>query len=315
VAHHAIEQSGTTGTLGAMVDPTEPTTPETAIADPPGGLGDATRREAAPSTSDSPTIASTPPATGRSSRDGWMIALVVAVVALLASQVYLIASLAATRDELASVSLDLNSVSSQVSGVDGIVFGINDKVDDVTARIDALEQGSPSSAAGIPEGVRADQLPIYSPGVQDQALGMTLGLVEGPDAYSGETLSIDPADGTKRIWMVWAHWCPYCQQELPSLADLHPAITDAYPGIEIATVTSSIDPGRGNPLDDYLAAEQFPFPVLVDEDLALAGQMGVNAFPFWVVTDGDGTVLLRMTGLMQEARFLELVESLDAYDA
>ena len=39
----------------------------------------------------------------------------------------------------------------------------------------------------------------------------------------------------------------------------------------------------------------------------------MNAFPFWVVTDGDGTVLLRTTGLLEGARFQDLVTSLDAY--
>ena len=268
----------------------------------------------APPTS-GPSSGSGSPVRAEPDRSRWRIAVGVAIAAVLASQVYLIASLSATRDELAAVSLDLISVSGQLGAVDGLVFGIDDKVDDVAARIDALEEGSPSGTVGISEVTTTGQLPRYSPAEQDRALGMTLGPVEGPDAYGGETVSIDPADGTKRIWMVWAHWCPYCQQELPSLADLHPSIIEDYPGIELATVTTSIDPARGNPLDEYLASEQFPFPVLVDENLELAGQLGVNAFPFWVVTDGDGTVLLRLTGLLEEARFLELVAGLDAYDA
>nr|MDJ0792264.1 TlpA disulfide reductase family protein [Acidimicrobiia bacterium] len=131
----------------------------------------------------------------------------------------------------------------------------------------------------------------------------------------GTEVTIDPADGQKRIWMVWAHWCPYCQDELPALAASYDDYAEQYPGISIATVTTSIDPTRGNPLDAYLEANQFPFPVLVDEDSSMAAQFGVSAFPFWVVTDGDGIVLLRSAGFLDEPQLASLIESLDAYEA
>jgi hypothetical protein len=63
-------------------------------------------------------------------------------------------------------------------------------------------------------------------------------------------------------------------------------------------VTTSIDPSRGNPLEPYLDDLQLPFPTLVDDDLTMSSQFGVSAFPFWVVTDGDGTVLFRTAGLL-----------------
>jgi thiol-disulfide isomerase/thioredoxin len=126
---------------------------------------------------------------------------------------------------------------------------------------------------------------------------------------------IDPADGTKRVWMVWAHWCPYCQEELPSLAAAYEDLAITFPGIDIATVTSSIDPSRGNPLESYLEQQQFPFPVIVDVDLSLAGQMGVGAYPFWVITDGDGTVLFRSAGLLEHTQLVSLMTSLSEYEA
>jgi hypothetical protein len=70
----------------------------------------------------------------------------------------------------------------------------------------------------------------------------------------------------------------------------------AYPGVELVTVTTAIDPSRGNPLEPYLDDSQFPFPVIVDEELTIASQLGSSAFPFWMVTDGSGTVLVRIPG-------------------
>jgi thiol-disulfide isomerase/thioredoxin len=251
----------------------------------------------------------------RPRRNRGTIALTILVVALVASQVYLVAALTATRSELADLSTELNAVSSQVSGVDGLVFGINDKVDEVNARIDALEAVETSSTAPLQPGIEAGYLPTFVQGQQDQAIGLTLGTVEGPDAYSGEVVTIEPGDGTKRLWMVWAHWCPYCQEELPTLTAMYDDLVADFPTVELMTVTTSIDPTRGNPLGDYLEAQQFPFGVLVDEDLTLAGQFGVSACPFWVVTDGDGTVLLRLTGYLDADRVLGLMASLDDYEA
>ena len=126
--------------------------------------------------------------------------------------------------------------------------------------------------------------------------GFVLGDVTAVEYYSNETEAISPADGTARVWMVWAHWCPYCQQELPELAAWWPENAERFPNSTLVTVTSSMDETRGNPLTPYLETEQFPFPVLVDTDLSLAAQFGTSAYPFWVVTDGDGKVVFRVAG-------------------
>jgi hypothetical protein len=52
-------------------------------------------------------------------------------------------------------------------------------------------------------------------------------------------------------------------------------------------------------LQPYLDESRFPFPVLIDEDLTLAAQLGTRSFPYWVVTDVDGTVLFRTAGLLE----------------
>jgi hypothetical protein len=73
---------------------------------------------------------------------------------------------------------------------------------------------------------------------------------------------------------------------------------------ELVTVSTSISPERGN-----------PFPVIVDPESALAVQMGVSAFPFWLVTDGDGEVLLRVTGLLHLDQVIGLFDQLENLEA
>lgn len=237
------------------------------------------------------------------------IALVVIGV-LAASQIHLINTLQDTQAELDATQSQISSLDSRIAGVGLSVEELAVDIDGLTAALGAA--GSSSTPA---QSVPAGHLPPFVQGQADQAVGMVLGQVEGPDAYTGEALSIDPSDGTRRIWMVWAHWCPYCQQELPELTELHPTIPSEYPGVELATVTTSIDPTRGNPLDAYLTEQQFPFTVVVDDAYTLASQFGVNAFPFWVVTDGDGTVIARLTGYLDEARLDALFRNVSDYEA
>lgn len=272
----------------------------------PGIPGDRTP----PRTDESLQAPTAPASTGRRRFLPWLVLGGLVVGALIASQIYLVATLADTTDELAATRLELADLEAQVSLVDASIEALSDDL----ATTSTTRAPQPSASAPPAQSAPVGFLPQFDPGRADQALGLRLGAVTGPDAYTGATLDIDPADGSKRIWMVWAHWCPYCQQELPVLADRYPALVEDYPDIDIATVTSSIDPSRGNPLDDYLEAEQFPFPVVVDEDLRIAGQLGVNAYPFWVVTDGDGTVLLRVAGAMSEAQFTDLVSRLDGFE-
>jgi len=215
-------------------------------------------------------------------------------VALVASQAYLITSLASTNEDIGSLKAQVIDVSRAVSDIETAVVELSDDVATAAAVASAPNDTGVSPAPAVPAGF----LPRFEAGGQDTALGMTMAPVSATEAYSQEAMNIDPADGTKRVWLIWAHWCPYCQQELPELSDWWPANADRFPNSELVTVTTSMDPARGNPLDEYLAAEQFPFPVLVDEDSKIAAQFGVSAFPFWVVTNADGTVLYRTAGLI-----------------
>jgi len=218
----------------------------------------------------------------------------VLLVGFIASQAYLITSLASTNDDVGALKAQIIDVSRGVADVETAVTGLSDDISSAAAVASAPNDTGVSPAPAVPAGY----LPRFTNGSADTALGLTMSTIEGMEAYSEETLSIDPADGTKRVWLVWSHWCPYCQQELPELAAWYPANADRFANTELVTVTTSMDPARGNPLDEYLEAEQFPFPVLVDEDTNIAAQFGVSAFPFWVVTNGDGTVLYRTAGLI-----------------
>ena len=127
---------------------------------------------------------------------------------------------------------------------------------------------------------------------------MTLASITGTEYYTGAEASYSPDDGKARVWLVWAHWCPYCQAELPDLTEWYPENADRFPNVELVTISSAIDETRDNPLIPYLDDGQFSFPVVIDETGELSQLFGTTAFPFWVVTDSEGTVVLRVAGAL-----------------
>jgi thiol-disulfide isomerase/thioredoxin len=235
-------------------------------------------------------------------------AIIVAVILLGASQVFLISSQNSTKSQI-------ESLDQQINDLDASVGDMSNQVDDIAVSAAAAAAGSAADAATPAPAIPAGFLPRFSNQGPDQAVGLTLTTVEGPDAYTDAMITIDPADGKKRVWMVWAHWCPYCQQELPELNAWWPEASSDYPNTELVTVTTSMDPSRGNALEPYLESSQFVFPVVVDRDTTIAAQFGVNAFPFWMVTDGDGTVLFRSAGALGMDAIEHLFIQLEEFNA
>lgn len=221
-------------------------------------------------------------------------------LALIITQVVMLTSLNDTKAELGVLREQVGQLGDEISAIGANVEGL------------ALTSDN-ASPTELPSGTApAGYLPRFDRNIPDQALGMTLGSIDGVDGYTAESVSIDPGDGVRRIWMIWAHWCPYCQQEIPLLSEWYPGVADQYEG-ELVTVSTNIDPSRGNPLEEYLAEGQFPFPVIVDPTNDLAVKMGVSAFPFWIITDGDGVVLFRATGLLDVVQVENLFTQLEAF--
>jgi peroxiredoxin len=245
-----------------------------------------------------PSVPATEPKRSRS-RPLLVAGGIIVAVVLIASQAYLITSLSSTNEDIGALKAQIIDVSRGVTDVETAVDGLSEDISTAAAAAAAAASPAPSDTGASPApAVPAGFLPRFTNGAADTALGLKMATVEATEAYSLEAMTIDPSDGTKRVWLIWAHWCPYCQQELPEISVWYPENADRFPNSELVTVTTSMDPSRGNPLDEYLEAEQFPFPVLVDEDTRVAAQFGVSAFPFWVVTNGDGTVLYRTAGLI-----------------
>ncbi|MEA2023845.1 MAG: TlpA disulfide reductase family protein [Actinomycetota bacterium] len=252
---------------------------------------------------------------------GLLVALAIGLVAVFAMQVFTLVSASRTDEQIAALDDQISSVDGQIISVVGDVAAVQESVDAVDQKVDDLATGSlisptasgasAAAAPSTPEGY----LPPFEQGQPDAALGVVLGEVAGVEYYTETEMTIDPADGTARAWLVWAHWCPHCQRELPPLSEWYTENADAYSNVELVSISSSIDPTRGNPLEPYLDDLQLPFPTILDPDLALAEQFGLSAYPFWVFTGGDGTTLLRVAGYVEIEQIAEIFDQLEALSA
>jgi thiol-disulfide isomerase/thioredoxin len=242
---------------------------------------------------------------------GLLIALAIGLVAVFAMQVFTLISASRTDEQIAALEERIDSVGVDIDDVQVSVNAVDQKVDDLATGSLVAPAASGASAAVAPS-VPAGYLPLFEQGQPDAALGSVLGEVAGIEYYTETEMTVDPTDGTARAWLIWAHWCPHCQRELPPLSEWYAANADQYPNVELISVSSSIDPTRGNPLEPYLDELQLPFPVIVDPDLTLAEQFGLSAYPFWVFTAGDGTTLLRVAGFLEIDQVASIFSQLEA---
>jgi cytochrome c biogenesis protein CcmG, thiol:disulfide interchange protein DsbE len=150
----------------------------------------------------------------------------------------------------------------------------------------------PSASVSADEApvVSGTPLPQYEPGApNDPAVGQTIPTVTSP------TGSIE-LDGTAKVILFLAHWCPHCQAEAPVVQ----AWVDAGnlpDDVELISVSTAIDPNRPNyPPREWLEREDWTAPVIEDESGAVANAYGMTAFPYFVFVNADGTVAGRTTG-------------------
>jgi len=140
----------------------------------------------------------------------------------------------------------------------------------------------------------------------DPMVGTVIPSVTGQQ-FDGKQLAI-AADGKPHIIMVVAHWCPHCQAEVPRIQgwlDASGMPTD----VELVTVATSNDPAKGNfPAADWLRAQKWSVPTIVDDKQSQAGAaFGVSGFPYFIVTDAQGKVVYRTSGEKTEAEWNALL--------
>ena len=156
--------------------------------------------------------------------------------------------------------------------------------------------------AGLPEGevtISGDALPEFAgQNDMDIASGLPAPLFSAPNENS-EIVSLDK-NGNAKALLFLAHWCGYCQTEVPVIQNL--INTVGVPnGVDIIAIATSIDRGRENyPPQKWLSDEGWSETQIYDLNREIGTAYGINAFPYWVFLDKDLNVVVRQTGNIPE---------------
>ncbi len=155
--------------------------------------------------------------------------------------------------------------------------------------------------------VTGDPLPIFnSQSPTDAATGLVAPTVVGADWDDVES-TIGP-DGESKIVLFLAHWCPHCQAEVPVVQQWIddgnlPADVSMY---AVATSTDQLRPNW--PPQDWLVAEGWTVPTIMDDQLGtVAVNYGMAGTPFYAVLDGENKVVRRVSGEIGVAGLNQLV--------
>ncbi len=256
-------------------------------------------------------------------------------VLVLAVQAILVFIVLDTRSGVNAVSEDLRDVELRLAGapLDGLEPATTTTTGDQPASTASAATTAPAGTATPPttgpnplEELPSSEAPEFeeAPGglpqlesntVADPAVGMTLGSLAAVEWEQGDVVEIDLADGTARAIVVFAHWCPSCQEMMPQLAEWQESLGADLENMELVTVASAVDGESDVTVAEYLSEQGFPFPVFVDSGNEIAGLLGVNAFPFWVFVSPEGDVIGRIAGSLPPVQFQTLFTDLDEIGA
>jgi thiol-disulfide isomerase/thioredoxin/uncharacterized membrane protein YphA (DoxX/SURF4 family) len=125
-------------------------------------------------------------------------------------------------------------------------------------------------------------------------------------ALGGGTVSWSAYQGIPTVLIVWAPWCPNCQEELPLLARL----VREFPALRLVGIATAVEGASVTP-DEVMRSHGLDFPVAVDsKDERLAAALGVAGFPTVYYVKADGEILQVTCGAAPEALARSLMEAI-----
>ncbi|HBG5278028.1 TPA: redoxin family protein [Clostridioides difficile] len=130
------------------------------------------------------------------------------------------------------------------------------------------------------------------------------------DQY-GKTHKLSDYEGKVVFLNFWATCCPPCKEEMPYIEQLYKDYNKNNDDVVILGVASP-NLGREGSREhvvNFLKDQGYTFPVVLDEDGALAYQYGINAFPTTFIIDKEGYVTQYIPGAMDKATMASFIEN------
>ena len=111
---------------------------------------------------------------------------------------------------------------------------------------------------------------------------------------AGKLWRLSDLTGKVVLLNIWASWCETCKEEIPSIQNLL-SMEQGNPKLVFVSVLYNDNPVKAL---DYLKANGFSFPVLVDTE-NVSGVYGITGVPETFVIDKKGILKQRVVGPLQ----------------
>ncbi len=131
---------------------------------------------------------------------------------------------------------------------------------------------------------------------------------------AGESVSMSQFKGKVVVLDFWGSWCGPCRQELPIFQRVYEKYRSkgvAFVGINWEQPGNSADV-RLKKAKDYIEANKYTFPVVVDPDRLAVDPYQITGFPTVFLVDKSGSIRYRNTGVAEgiETILQDQIESL-----
>ncbi|MFG6113568.1 redoxin domain-containing protein [Halobacillus sp. MO56] len=143
--------------------------------------------------------------------------------------------------------------------------------------------------------------------------GGEVGLEKGQKApdfelktMEGETVKLSDYRGKKVMLNFWATWCPPCRAEMPDMQKFYENEDIEILAINLTQTESSRD-DVGKFVDEF----GLTFPVLMDENIAVANQYQIKPIPTSYFIDSKGYIQYVALGAMNYDLMLQQYEQMD----
>jgi thiol-disulfide isomerase/thioredoxin len=221
---------------------------------------------------------------GGGSRTGWIIAGVVAVVVVVVGLVVVL-----TGGDDGGGSAEAGTGAEAAANSDQETAAVNVSGEDLP----------PVPDAG----------PVVPPD-QDDAVGLVVPKLSG-ETFDRSEIVIDPDDGTPKMVMFVAHWCPHCQKEVPIVQDFIEQ-GNVPEGVEVYSVATGTDQSQPNyPPSSWLNEVGWQPKVLLDSESQDAFvSWGGTGYPYFVAVGADGKVVQRGSGEIGADQFASLLTAI-----
>ncbi|MCL6611650.1 MAG: TlpA family protein disulfide reductase [Peptococcaceae bacterium] len=120
----------------------------------------------------------------------------------------------------------------------------------------------------------------------------------------GRRVRLGDLRGKKVLINFWTTWCPYCRDEMPLLQRFQEVNRDKNWQVLTVNITSS-EKGSA-PVRSYIKANNYTFPVLLDENGSVSALYGVRNIPASFVLNEKGEVIRTKVGPFTEKEMAEL---------